>query len=76
MKMLKEAIVLGMVKTQRMQIISKQMEKTQKGIWLKVQACFEAVWGSMGTGQNKATAEEGPGDPSKWGTGDSTGKKG
>lgn len=49
-----------MVKSLRMQITSKQMENTQKGIRLKVQACIEAVWGGMRTGKQRSTAEEGP----------------
>lgn len=65
MKMVKEAVVLGMVKSQRMQITSKRMENTQKEIWLKVQACFEAVWGGVGTGEYRATADEELGDTSE-----------
>lgn len=56
--MVKEAVVSGMVKPQRMQVTNKQMENTHKGIWLKVQACFEAVWRDIGTGEYRATAKE------------------
>lgn len=62
-KMVKEAVVSGMVKPQRMQLTNKQMENTHKGIWLKVQACFEAVWRDMGTGEYRATAKDTLGIP-------------
>lgn len=62
-KMVKEAVVSGTVKPQRMQVTNKQTKNTCKGIWLKVQGCFEVVWRDMGTEEYRATAKETLGIP-------------